>query len=137
MHNESFNFWQHHSLRFLEMAFRCDKRETIINPSGYGKESSACGDTVEIFLEVADGRIVAAAFATNGCLNTVACANTVTHLVEGKNLDAAREINAAVVINHLETLPAEESHCAEMAVAALNLALVSIDAGNVRPTAAS
>jgi nitrogen fixation protein NifU and related proteins len=137
MDNESFNFWQHHSLRFLEMAFRSDKRETLKNPNGYGKQSSACGDTVEIFLEVADDRIVAAAFATDGCLNTVACANTVIHLAEGKNLSAARKITAEAVINHLETLPAEESHCAEMAVTALNLALACMCPGTHQPTAAS
>jgi nitrogen fixation protein NifU and related proteins len=135
MQNEDFNFWQHHSLRFLEMAFRSDKRETLTNSNGYGKESSACGDTVEIFLEIADDQIVTAAFATNGCLNTVACANTVIHLAEGKNLDAAREITAEAVINHLESLPAEESHCAEMAVAALNLALSSAAGGNHPPGA--
>lgn len=126
MQNESLNFWQQHSVRFLEMALRADKQETLKNPDGYGKQSSGCGDTVEIFLEIADGQIRAATFATNGCLNAVACANTLLHLVEGKSLQAAREVTAEDVVGYLETLPSEEHHCAAMAVEALTLALDSV-----------
>ena len=48
----NFDFWQNHSLHYLEMAFRSDKRETIDHPDGYGKRTGQCGDTVEIFLTV-------------------------------------------------------------------------------------
>jgi nitrogen fixation NifU-like protein len=130
MQSESLDFWQQHSLRFLEMAFRSDKQATLQNPDGYGKRASACGDTVEIFLEIADRRIQAATFATNGCLNAVACANTLLHLVEGKSLQAAREVSAKDVVDYLETLPTEEHHCAVMAVEALTLALANIPAAS-------
>jgi nitrogen fixation NifU-like protein len=130
MQNESLNFWQQHSLQFLEMAFRSDKQETLKNPDGYGKQSSACGDTVEIFLEITGGRIRVATFATNGCLNAVACANALLHLVQGKSLQAAREVTAEDVVDYLETLPTEEHHCAAMAVEALTLALASVPAAS-------
>ncbi len=50
MEKSEFDFWQDHSLHYLEMAFRTDKREIINNPDGYGKRTGSCGDTVEIFL---------------------------------------------------------------------------------------
>jgi nitrogen fixation NifU-like protein len=32
------DFWQDHSLTFLEMAFRTDRRERLDKPDGYGKK---------------------------------------------------------------------------------------------------
>ena len=47
---KEFDFWQDHSLHYLEMAFRHDRRERLQNPDGYGKRTEECGDTVEMFL---------------------------------------------------------------------------------------
>jgi nitrogen fixation NifU-like protein len=123
MDEKSFSFWQDHSLHYLEMAFRSDKREIPRNPDGYGKRTGECGDTVEMFLLVRNGRIRSVSFDTDGCLNTNACANTVAHLAEGKTLEKAWEINPDKVIDYLETLPPEQHHCAELSVGAFYLAL--------------
>jgi len=123
MAEKNLDFWQNHSLRFLEMAFRTDRQERISHPDGYGKRTGECGDTVEIFLTVREGRVATVCFDTNGCMNTVACANTVAHLAEGKNIDEAWEITPEDVIDYLETLPSEDSHCAELAIGAFYLAL--------------
>ena len=108
---------------YLEMAFRNDRRGIITNPDGYGKRTGDCADTVEIYLAVRDGRIQSVSYETNGCMNTNACANTVAELIEGKDVESAWEITPDDVINYLETLPAENTHCAELAVGALYLAL--------------
>ena len=128
MEKKELNFWQDHSLRYLEMAFGTDRREVLENPDGYGKRTGDCGDTVEIFLQMAEGHIAAVAFETNGCLNTAACANTVGHLAEGKTPTEAWEITPEDVIAYLETLPPENNHCAELAVGALYLALRDLKA---------
>jgi nitrogen fixation NifU-like protein len=117
------NFWQHHSLHFLEMAFRTDRNEVIKNPDGYGKRTGECGDTVEIFLVVKNERIESATYASNGCLNTNACANTVIQLAEGNTITEAWEITPEAVSDFLQTLPEDHFHCAELAVGALYLAL--------------
>jgi nitrogen fixation NifU-like protein len=121
--NENFDFWQAHSLHFLEMAFRTDRHERPAHPDGYGKKTGDCGDTVEIFLSVHDDRIDTITFEVNGCMNTNACANTVAHMAEGKNLSAAWEITPEKVAEYLETLPPDHFHCAELAVGAFYLAL--------------
>lgn len=119
------DFWQDHSSRFLEMAFNFDRRETVTNPDAYGKKTGDCGDTVETFLTIHEGRIQSVSFAIDGCLNTHAAANTVAHLIEGKSIEEAWEITPEDVADYLETLPEENFHCAELAVGALYLALAN------------
>lgn len=126
MNENNYNFWQDHSLHYLEMAFRSDKQESIDHPDGYGKRTGQCGDTIEFFLAVHNGRIRSVAFDTDGCMNTNACANTVAHLAEGKTIEHAWEISTEDVINYLETLPPMETHCAELAVGAFYLALANL-----------
>ena len=125
MRQEEFDFWQDHSLRYLEMAFRNDRREIIERPDGYGKRTGECGDTVEMFLIFRGNRIASVSFALDGCISTNACANTVAELAKGKSLDAAWEISAVDIIKYLGTLPPENTHCAELAVGAFYLALAN------------
>jgi nitrogen fixation NifU-like protein len=84
METMEFDFWQGHSLHYLEMASRNDRRERIDHPDGYGKRTGECGDTVEMYLTIDNGRIRSVSYETNGCMNTNACANTVAELAEGK-----------------------------------------------------
>jgi len=121
--NKQFNFWQDHSLHYLEMAYRTDKIERIENYDGYGKRTGICGDTVEFFLKVHNGIIESVSFTADGCLNTVACANTAVHLIEKKSIKNAWEIIPENIIDYLETLSLNNHHCAELVVGALYRAL--------------
>ena len=121
--NKEFDFWQDHSSKYLEMALSAEKRGILEQPDGYGKNTGECGDTVQMYLVVRNGIIRHATFDTNGCINTNACGNTVSHLVEGKKVAQAWEVTPENVIEYLETLPEENHHCAELAVGALYLAL--------------
>jgi nitrogen fixation NifU-like protein len=123
-----FDFWQDNSINYLQMAFRRDRRERLQNPDGYGKRTGECGDTVEMFLCIQDGRIHTVSFDTDGCINTNASANTVSHLSEGKTIEQAWNITPADVIEFLETLAEENHHCAQLAVGAFYLALANYQA---------
>jgi nitrogen fixation NifU-like protein len=123
MDKKRFDFWQDHSLKFLEMAFRSDRRETMAYPDGYGKRTGECGDTVEMYLSIPEGYIQSVTFQTDGCLSTNACANTVAELAVGKKVADAWEITPEDVVEYLETLPPENQHCAELAIGALYLSL--------------
>jgi nitrogen fixation NifU-like protein len=126
MDEEKFDFWQSHSLKYLEMAFRTDKQEIIRHPDGYGKKTGDCGDTVEFFLMADDNRIEKVSYYINGCMNTAACANTIVFMAENKTIDQAWEITPEKVAEYLETLPGDHFHCAELAVGALYLALSNL-----------
>jgi nitrogen fixation protein NifU and related proteins len=122
---EGFDFWQDHSLRYLEMAFRTDRQERLAQPDGYGKKTGDCGDTVEFFLSLDGERIKAMAYESQGCMNTNACANAVIHLIEGLTLTEAWELTPEKVADFLQTLPMDHFHCAELAIGALYLALAN------------
>jgi len=128
MRKKGFDFWQDHSLKYLEMAYRTDKKDRIEHPDGYGKRTGVCGDTVEMFIKVTANTIHAIAYDADGCLNTNACACTVAVLAEGKTLAEAWEIKPDNIIDFLETLPRESTHCAEWAVGAFYHALSSCQA---------
>jgi len=123
MTNNSFNFLQDHSAHFLEMALRRDRHEILAQPDGHGKRTGTCGDTVEMYLSVRKGCIQSVTFQIDGCMNTSACANTVAHLAEGKNIEEAWDITPEDVIDFLETLPPDHTHCAELTVGAFYQAL--------------
>lgn len=120
-------FLQSHSIKYLEMAFRTGKNEIIKNPDGYGRKESDCGDTIEIFLIIRSDIIETASYNINGCINTMACANAVIDIVEGKTIDEAWNIIPEDVAKYLETLSEFHFHCAELAVGALHMALANVE----------
>ena len=120
------DLFDRHSPEFIEMASNYHRMERLSNPDGYGKRTGDCGDTVEIFLTIdPHERIESVSIQVDGCLNTVATANTVAHLSEGKTVDEAWDISPEKVADYLKTLEPDHFHCAELAVGAFFLALVN------------
>lgn len=126
MNQSQSDFYNKHSLNYLEMALRTDRIERIQNPDGYGKRIGDCGDIVEFFLMVEDSRLDCVSFCTQGCMNTNACCNTVAEFAKDKTIDQAWKITPDQVIEFLETLPGEDMHCAELAAGAFYLALSNL-----------
>lgn len=120
------DLWQRHSEKFLEMAFRSDRREVLHHPDGKGQKTGNCGDTVAFYLMLLHDRIHHIAYDIEGCIHTNACANGIIELVEGRSIDQAWEIGPEDVSRYLETLPADHFHCAELAVGAFYLALADL-----------
>ncbi len=128
-HNETDNeldFLDSHSPEFIEMAYDYSRMEKISNPDGYGKRTGDCGDTVEIYLMLDSNSVIShVSINIDGCLNTVATANTVAIMTEGKHIDEAWKITPEIVFDYLKTLPDDHFHCAELAVGAFYLALTN------------
>ena len=133
MATNNFDFFQDHSLQYLEMALRSDRRALIKNPDGYGKRTGDCGDTVEFYLQVRENAIQNLSFMANGCINTTACCNAVVQMVKGRPVEEAWGITPEDVVVYLETLPAGHVHCAELSVGALYLALSNYQELNRAP----
>lgn len=126
MEQKAFGFWRQQSLNFLTMVLESKRRGKIQYADGYGKCSRECGDTLEMYLKARDGRIDSAYFHTVGCAYTVACANTVVWMIEGKPVEDAWQVSPQNIFDYLETLPKAEMHCAELAVNTLHAALVDL-----------
>ncbi len=117
------DFWQSHSLKYLECAFRSDRHEAVRRADGHGIKCGDCGDTVEFFIILSQERLRSISYVVNGCMNTNACANAVIDLAENRSMDEAWEITPEMVAEYLESLPEDHFHCAELAIGAFYLAL--------------
>ena len=96
------------------------------NPDGVTYMSGICGDTVGIFLAVANGTIDRIGFVTDGCGPTIACASGLTCMAKGRPLEDAMKISSGDLIEYLGGLPREHTHCADLAVNTLHGALEKI-----------
>lgn len=82
-----------------------------------------CGDEMEFYLIINEGKIEEAKFFTDGCISTIVCGEIAAGLVEGKALDDALGISPKEIKEKLVGLPYEKSHCSILAVTTLYRAI--------------
>jgi len=93
------------------------------NPQGYGKVTGPYGDTVKIFLRIHNDKIIDARSITDGCVAAIAAGNMACELAIGKTFKKASKINKEVILEQLDGLPEESTHCALLASNTLRNAL--------------
>lgn len=102
---------------------------------GYGRLSADdCGDVVEIWLRVKDGKVEEATFQTTGCLPTCASAAAVTALARGRPVRDCLKITQSAIIKELGGMPEQDHHCALLAARAFQRALRSYVTGKKNKT---
>lgn len=95
----------------------------ITSPDGFGWAARSCGDAMQVFIRVRDGKITDARFATEGCGPMVACGSVMTEMLKTMPVAEALAVTDDDIMNALEGLPESERHCAMVAVTALRQAL--------------
>ena len=95
----------------------------IAAPDGFGRVTGPCGDTMEIYLKVRDGKVINASFWTDGCGSSIASGSMVTELAKEKSLIEARKITQDDVLDALGGLPEDSLHCALLAANTLKEAI--------------
>lgn len=91
---------------------------------GYGKFTAEdCGDVVEVWLRVRDGRIEDATFQTTGCLPTYASVAAAVALAKGRPIRECLRITQSAIIEELGGMPKTDYHCALHAARAFQRAL--------------
>jgi nitrogen fixation NifU-like protein len=90
---------------------------------GHGKVTGSCGDTMEFWIQVNEGRIVNIGFTTTGCASSRAAGSMATELARGKSLQTAGRIQQADILGALGGLPKESEHCALLASSTLKAAI--------------
>jgi len=96
---------------------------SLPNADGFAQVTGPCGDTMEIWLKVKDGRIDKATFWTDGCGTSIACGSMVTELVKGKTIAEALRLSSQDILNALGGLPEADIHCSILAANTLKEAL--------------
>ncbi len=93
-------------------------------PSGVGKVGNpVCGDIMELFIKVENGKISDAKFRTFGCGAAIATSSMVTEMVKGKTIEEAMKITPTSVAEELEGLPKNKFHCSNLGAQALHKAI--------------
>ena len=92
--------------------------------SGHACITGPCGDTMEIWLSVDEGRVGRATFMTDGCGPTIACGSMATELATGRNTDEATAVGQQDILDALGGLPEESQHCALLAANTLKGAVL-------------
>ncbi|HEV2707761.1 MAG TPA: iron-sulfur cluster assembly scaffold protein [Pyrinomonadaceae bacterium] len=82
-----------------------------------------CGDRLQLFLRIDDGRIKEARFLAYGCPPTIACGSALTELLTGITTDEARKITRQDIARALDGLPTRRTHAAALALETLRAAL--------------
>ncbi|RJX34929.1 MAG: iron-sulfur cluster assembly scaffold protein [Desulfarculus sp.] len=108
---------------FLTHALTPQNLGVLPNPDGFAAPQGTCGDHLELYLRISDGKINEARFLTDGCLHTVACGSALTCLIKGLPLEQAAQVGAAQIESELGGLPKDHRHCAALAAATLKAAL--------------
>jgi nitrogen fixation NifU-like protein len=114
---------QGYSERLRDELFNAQNIGEIKNPDSHVRITGACGDTVEMYLAIKDGKIDDIKFMTNGCGATIACASYVTRRVKGRTIEEALRMKSEGVDSYFEGLPDESKHCAKLAINTLKAAL--------------
>lgn len=95
----------------------------IIEPDGFAIITGPCGDTMEFYINVKNGRIIEINFMTDGCGSSIACGSMTTRLAKSRNLNDAMKITNQDILDALDGLPEEYIHCAKLAVDTLHKAI--------------
>lgn len=106
-------------------------RRHAMRPLGYGSlegtsrhavRAGACGDRIEMWVEVRDGVVERVSFRTEGCGASRASGSMAVSLATGRALSDVLALKPEDLLRALGGLPAGSAHCAELAVSALRAA---------------
>lgn len=118
-----------YSERVIDYGSRPRNCGTLDRPDGYAKVTGPCGDTVEIFLHIRDGRIREIRYTTDGCMTSHAACSAATEMARGKDLRDCLKISENTILDHLGGLPDDSRHCALLAAITLHKALRNFAVG--------
>jgi len=95
---------------------------------GYAKVGDAgCGDEMELWLSIREGRIVRIAFKSYGCPGAISTSSMLTVLADGKSIEEAKLITDDDVVTSLGGIPENKKHCSLLGVQALKAAITAFE----------
>jgi nitrogen fixation NifU-like protein len=114
------------------------------HPANFGKIENAdityhdsnplCGDSIDIFMNVADNKVSDIKFSGRGCAICMACSSVLTEMVKGKSIDEVKKIQKNDVLGELglENLQAVRIKCALLSLKVLKYGLYSYLANKLK-----
>lgn len=71
-----------------------------------------CGDEMEFYIDITQGKITGIQYYTTGCESTKACALTLIKSVIGRKVNDALFVSPEFIISRITDLPKANYHCA-------------------------
>jgi len=93
--------------------------QVLPQADGHARETGSCGDSIEIFLAIENGRVTDAGFQTDGCGPSAVCGSYAAEMALGRTPLEITEITGETILSVLGGLPPEHEHCAFLAAAVL------------------
>ncbi len=90
----------------------------------------SCGDSIRVFIKVAEGRLSEIKFQVYGCPAAIATTSILTEIVLGKTLEEAIEITDQDIVDALGGLPGPKIHCSNLGAEALFYAVMDYRSRN-------
>jgi nitrogen fixation protein NifU and related proteins len=116
---------RHYSGKVIDYGNNPRNYGVMDEPDAHAVYTGPCGDTVEIYLRIANGKILEAKYTTDGCMTTHAAASAAMEMAIGRSIPEALTINQSSIIGFLEGLPDDSAHCALLAATTLQRAIRS------------
>jgi nitrogen fixation NifU-like protein len=79
-------------------------------------ENPACGDVLELTMNLEGTTIAEIHFRAKGCVPAIACGSAITELVRGRNLDEARQVSREDLVSKVGGLPPASAHASHLAL---------------------
>jgi nitrogen fixation NifU-like protein len=92
-------------------------------PDARARLTGPCGDTDEMFLRVCSDRVQEVRFLTDGCFFTTAACDATALLARGKTIDECLTLDEQAILDYLEDMPEDHTHCAILALLTLREAI--------------
>ncbi len=98
-------------------------RGDMERPDARARLTGPCGDTDEMFLRVCSDRVQEVRFLTDGCFFTTAACDATALLARGKTIDECLTLDEQAILDYLEDMPEDHTHCAILALLTLREAI--------------
>jgi len=119
-----------YSEKLIDYGTNPENARPLEKHDGYGRISADdCGDVVEVWLRIRDGKVEEATFQTTGCLPTCASVAAAAALARGRSVRDCLKITQSAIIEELGGMPEQDHHCALLAARAFQRALRSYVTG--------
>ena len=69
---------------------------TLDDPDGYARITGSCGDTMEIYLKLENGKVKEAAYRTDGCGSSSVCGSYAAEMAHDKTPDEVLDVTGVL-----------------------------------------
>ncbi len=95
----------------------------IKDADSFARLTGGCGDTMEMYIKIQNGRVKKVRYMTDGCSSSSIAGSFTAELAMGKTFEEVLDLRGTDVLQVIGQFPKNEEHCAHLAVRTLQEAL--------------